>query len=788
MKNPQFKVFAFFMKAALILLPYLSYSQCTVITNNPGFEYPLGGGIVNQSQVPGWKTTAPDESIEIWTRVNAENFPPFEGDQFAELNAYVAAGLYQDYNTGEATTFNYSFAHRGRKGTDVMVLKAGPPGGPYTEVTRATTGNTAWKVYTGTYQIPASQNTTRFIFEAVSTSTGNAAMGNLLDAINFTATVGTPPVTGTSTAVCEGNPVTLTATAKPGSTVNWYDSAGSFIHTGSSYTTSALFSNTKFQIEQVSSSGCKSGLSDINVTVNPAPVITISGALKACLTTTLTAVTNAPVPSYVWYKDGSIINGQTAATLVVSTNGSYKVSVVNGSTSCRQTSDAKTVVVTDTTSPLISCPANINQSADKGKCTTNVTITNPTATDNCSTTFTFTGARSDALDLTAAYPVGTTTILWTATDASGNVSTACTQTITITDSEKPIISCPPNITQTADAGTCGANLTITNPTATDNCSTAFIFTGVRSDALALTDPYPTGTTTITWTTKDTAGNISVSCVQTITITDIEKPILNCPANITQVTDLGTCNASVTITNPTATDNCSTAFTFTGVRSDALALNAAYPTGVTTILWTATDASGNVSAACTQTITITDSEKPILNCPANITQVTDLGTCNANVTITNPTATDNCSTAFTFTGVRSDALALNAAYPVGTTTISWTATDVAGNVSAACTQTITIFDAERPILTCPANINQTVDAGKNSANVTIINPTATDNCSTAFTFVGVRSDALALTATYPEGITRIVWTATDASGNISAFCVQKIKVINPTKPVSICPEE
>ncbi|WP_264526257.1 HYR domain-containing protein [Flavobacterium sp. N502536] len=782
----EYRGYSFLLRIALLVLPYIAHSQCTVNTVNPGFELPVGGGIVNQSQVPGWKTTAPDGSIEIWARVNAENFLPFEGNQFVELNAYVAAGLYQDFDTREATTFNYSFAHRGRKGTDVMVLKAGPPGGPYTEVTRAATGNTAWKAYTGTYQIPVYQSTTRFIFEAVSTSTGNVAMGNLLDAINFTATLGTPPVTGAGSAACEGNSVTLTASAKPGSTVNWYNSSGILLYTGLSYTTPALFSNTKYQIEQVSSSGCKSGLSDINVTVTPRPAITLSGAAKACLTTTLTAVTNAASPKFVWYKDDAIINGQVSSTLVVTANGNYKVRAINGVTSCDQTSDVTTVEVADTTSPVITCPANITQTAEAGKCGANISITNPTATDNCSTAFTFTGVRSDALALNAAYPTGITTIFWTATDASGNVSAACTQTITIIDSEKPIINCLANITQVTDPGTCNASVTITNPTATDNCSTAFTFTGVRSDALPLTAAYPTGVTTITWTATDASGNVSTACAQTITITDTVKPVLKCPANLIQTTDTGKCSASVTITNPTATDNCSTVFTFTGVRSDALALNAAYPTGVTTITWTATDASGNVSTPCTQTITITDGEKPIISCPVSITQTTDAGKCTASVTITNPTATDNCSTAFTFTGVRSDALPLTAAYPIGSSTIRWTATDASGNVSTACTQTITITDTEKPVITCPANLTQTTGAGACGANLTITNPTATDNCSTAFTFAGVRSDALALTAAYPTGITTITWTVTDASGNVSTPCTQTITITDKEKPIIIIP--
>jgi hypothetical protein len=83
------------------------------------------------------------------------------------------------------------------------------------------------------------------------------------------------------------------------------------------------------------------------------------------------------------------------------------------------------------------------------------------------------------------FPVGTTTVIWTATDASGNQST-CQFNVTVVDNQVPVInSCPANITHTADAGLCSYSVTPANPTATDNCGIDH-YTGVRSDALALT--------------------------------------------------------------------------------------------------------------------------------------------------------------------------------------------------------------------------------------------------------------------------------------------------------------
>jgi len=496
-------------------------------------------------------------------------------------------------------------------------------------------------------------------------------------------------------------------------------------------------------------------------------------AIDNCFTTiTFTGVRSDVLPLTDLYPIGVTTITWTA------TDGSG-----NSSMPCIQT-----ITIIDNIPPVITCPQNITQAATQGQCSANITITNPTATDNCSTTFTFTGIRSDGLALNAPYPVGVTTITWTATDGSGNVSIPCIQTVTVIDTEIPVITCPSDISLSTYPGQCYAYIQIINPSATDNCSNTFTFNGIRSDALPIYAPYPIGTTTITWTAVDAHGNSSISCIQTVTVTDNTPPVITCPSNITQTTLPGQCGANVNVPNPTAIDNCFSAISFTGTRSDGLALNAMYPVGVTTITWIATDGAGNSSMPCQQTVTIIDNIPPVIICPQNITQAATQGLCSANITITDPTATDNCSTTFTFTGIRSDGLALNAPFPLGITTITWTAIDAAGNHSFPCVQLITVIDTTPPVITCPQNITQSTIPGQCNANVAIINPTATDNCYSAITFTGIRTDGLPLSALYPVGITTITWTATDAAGNTSTPCVQTVTIIDNTPPVITCPQD
>ena len=54
------------------------------------------------------------------------------------------------------------------------------------------------------------------------------------------------------------------------------------------------------------------------------------------------------------------------------------------------------------------------------------------------------------------YSLGTTTVVWTATDGSGNTAT-CSQVVTVEDNEDPTITCPGDVTVDTDTGLCTAS-------------------------------------------------------------------------------------------------------------------------------------------------------------------------------------------------------------------------------------------------------------------------------------------------------------------------------------------
>jgi hypothetical protein len=114
----------------------------------------------------------------------------------------------------------------------------------------------------------------------------------------------------------------------------------------------------------------------------------------------------------------------------------------------------------------------------------------------------------------------------------------------------------------------------------------------------------------------------------------------------------------------------------------------YALGATLVTLTATDAD-NLFDSCKATITVNDTEKPVLsNVPAPIT-VEQTALAGTPVTVPLPTATDNCSVM----PVVSDAPAV---FPLGTTTVTFTATDGSGNTAKATTK-VTVVDTTPPTI-------------------------------------------------------------------------------------------
>ncbi len=169
-----------------------------------------------------------------------------------------------------------------------------------------------------------------------------------------------------------------------------------------------------------------------------------------------------------------------------------------------------------------------------------------------------------------------------------------------------------------------------------------------------------------------------------------------------------------------------------------------PLGENLITCTATDRAGNASSALA-TIIVRDTQRPTLVLPPPITGQAD-ATGTAVVKFT-PTASDTVSGAVGVACIP----ASGSRFPAGTTTVSCSARDGAGN-TAQGSFTVTVGDSVPPVLTVPPDLTITV-----CANANIGTATATD-------LVGPVTITSNKPATFPLGTTTVTWTARDGAGN------------------------
>ncbi len=239
------------------------------------------------------------------------------------------------------------------------------------------------------------------------------------------------------------------------------------------------------------------------------------------------------------------------------------------------------------------------------------------------------------------------------------------------DTKPPTITCPADVT--VEQETKGGSVVDLNVTVTDLSDPN---PEVTSNKLAI---YPPGTTTVTFTATDASGN-SASCSVDVTVGDTTAPEITCPGDVTveQTTVEGAAVALDVVVTDLSDPNPE-------VTSNKLDI---YPQGPTTVTFTATDSTGN-SASCSVTVTVVDTTAPEILCPADVR--VEQGASGVTIVPLNVTAYDICDPNPNVTSNAPDT------YPLGTTNVTFTATDASGN-SANCSVSVTVFDTTPPEVT------------------------------------------------------------------------------------------
>lgn len=393
-----------------------------------------------------------------------------------------------------------------------------------------------------------------------------------------------------------------------------------------------------------------------------------------------------------------------------------------------------TVTVIDTQTPAITCPDDTLVMNDPDRCEADVYY-DVTVQDNCS------GASWTALPPSgSSFPIGTTPVRVVANDRSGNSDTAWFD-ITVSDDQPPEVPCSDDFAVANDPDQCGA--VVSFPVAvSDNCPTAQVFSTPPSGSF-----FPLGSTEVEIVGRDWIG-LADTCRFVITVTDTQPPIISHPADTIVAAVAGACQAWVDF-EVSATDNCDSVSILTVPPPGIW-----FPLGSTPIEIVATDQFG-LADTSSFTVTVVDSQPPVLNCPSALTVPADPGQCGAVVTL-DVSATDNCSEPSIAVEPPSGSF-----FPAGTTFVSATAIDDAGN-DTSCVFPVIVTDTEAPSIECPNDITSANDPGEYGAIVEF-SISAADNCSPVTTTVDPPSGSF-----FPVGSTLVTVTVRDAADNVS-YC-------------------
>lgn len=390
----------------------------------------------------------------------------------------------------------------------------------------------------------------------------------------------------------------------------------------------------------------------------------------------------------------------------------------------------RTVIVVDTTGPAIALLGDASMTIE---CHTSFSDPGASATDSCE------GARpvivTGSVDVNAP---GTYTLHYNATDSNGNAADEVTRTVIVSDTTKPAITLDGDAAMTIE---CGSNFTDPGATSSDSCGGSLPVTvtgsvdantpgiykltytsadSAENEAVPVerivnvtdtTDPVitllgddpmvveshaafvdpgataadtcagtlaatPSGTVdtttpgahTITYTATDPGGN-EATATRTVNVVDTTAPsITSCAIPVT-----GSAGAACGIPVPDFTVNAAATDASGSITwTQTPAAGTPVSVGVHEITLTAHDPGQN-SSSCTTTFTVVDDIAPALSCPTSLDAVAWESGCTVAVHYS-ATATDGCGATTLSFSHPSGSL-----FDEGTTNVTVTATDLAGNI-------------------------------------------------------------------------------------------------------------
>lgn len=454
--------------------------------------------------------------------------------------------------------------------------------------------------------------------------------------------------------------------------------------------------------------------------------------------------------------DGTVLVVCTPPVGTIITPGPYLVTCMADDSEGNLSTTSFTVTLADTTDPVVTVPSNITAEATSAAgAVVNFVVT---ATDSLDGSLTPICTPASGF----TFPIGTTGVSCSATDAAGNTGTANFQ-VTVKDTTGPVFSNVPadfQVEQTLPS----THISYAMPTAVDAVNGARPVYCVPPVGSLLAP----GLHTVTCTAEDLSGNTSTATF-VITISDTTDPVIDNLPTPQVVEATGPTGAIATFTG-TATDNIDGIIPLVCVPGSG----STFALGVNTVVCTATDAAGNTATA-SFTVTIVDTTPPSFSgVPATITEEAT-GPSGAAVTFTPPTANDIVDGAVTVTCDYNS----GDTFPLGTTTVTCSATDAAGN-SDSVDFDIIVEDTTGPTFAdVPADFSVSESTDPAGTTVTYTDPTATDLVDGATTVTCTPASG----TQFVVGPTTVTCESTDAAANTSTATFEVTVVPRPTVAIA-----
>ncbi|GAB5558101.1 MAG: hypothetical protein SchgKO_23140 [Schleiferiaceae bacterium] len=355
----------------------------------------------------------------------------------------------------------------------------------------------------------------------------------------------------------------------------------------------------------------------------------------------------------------SLSNGAFSCANVGTNNVVFTATDVNGNSSTAPV----VITVMDTVSPSVITQNIVVQLDATGNASITTADVNNGSSDAC-------GIASMSLDITAftCANVGPNTVTLSVVDNNGN-SSSQTATVTVEDNVAPV-AIAQDVDVYLDASGAGSITAMdVDNGSNDACGVASISVSASSFACA-----NVGVNPVVLTVTDVNGNVSTANAN-VNVHDTVSPEM-ATQNVTVYLDA---NGSASITTADIDAGSSDACGINSLSLDITSFGCD-DTGANTVVLTAVDANANSSSASAQ-VTVLDTIAPMISC------VADFEVCENDVVIYDlPMYSDNCNV--TLAQTDASGLTTGMVFPVGVTTIEYTATDASGN-QTSCSFDVTV---------------------------------------------------------------------------------------------------